>query len=428
MCRTSSSQWERVASITTALMVIAVLAAGCAGPAWTQWGGPDRDFRTRADGLAAEWPEDGPNCLWRRELGDGFSTIVTDGRTLYTMYRKDDAREAVVALDAETGQTRWEFVYDAPYIEVDEKNKQTTEFGTGPNATPLLIGNRLYTVGFTSRMHCLDTAGGRVIWSHDLYHDFGGTLLPFGYAASPIAYGNNVVVLVGGEGRGVMALDQATGDVAWQSTDSDCSYSSPILINVDGQNHLVAYMAGEVIGISPDTGEQHWSLRHANQFNTSICTPIWCPDNVLYFVTGGDEAGGRAVRLVKNGSRIRPEELWHNKRIGGSLNNSVRIGNYLYGDGGGRVGKLIAFDVRTGEIAWQQRGFPRIKSVYAAGAEKLVLLDEDGHLILASADPGGLDVLARAKLLEKPAWTAPTMVGTRVYLRDRKTIMAVDLG
>lgn len=427
-----------IRSLICLLALSALLSVGCASkPAWRQWGGPQRNFTVESASLAQKWPEDGPTKLWSRELGDGFSSIVSNGRALYTMYRGDGDQEVVVALDATTGETLWEYKYSAPYIEfeTDEINeetgkkkveKQVTQFGTGPNSTPLLVGNRLYTIGFTSKMICLNARNGKLIWSRDLYKDMNGSYLRFGYAASPIAYGKNVIALVGGKGQGFVAFDQKTGSIDWKATDYDISYSSPIIVKVAGKDHLVAFMSGGLVGISPDNGDLHWDIKHKNQFGSTICTPIWCPGSILYFVTGGDTAGGRAIRLARMGDKITAEDAWSNKKLQGGLNDAVRIGDHLYGPAGGRKPFMVAFNTNTGKIAWRQRDLDKIKAIYADG--KLILLDGDGHLMLATANPDGIEIHSKAKVLEKEAWTTPTLVDTKLYLRDRKTIMAVDLG
>ena len=87
--------------------------------AWPQWGGPARNFvRTEVDAreLATTWPAEGPRRLWQRPLGEGYSAIVTDGRTLYTLFREGTA-DVAIALDAATGKTVWETRYDAPFVE-----------------------------------------------------------------------------------------------------------------------------------------------------------------------------------------------------------------------------------------------------------------------------------------------------------------------
>lgn len=433
-----TGNWNAVVAFSTAWL-LAAASTGCSQGTWTQWGGPNRDFSIGAEPIAAKWPENGPKKLWSRELGDGFSTIISDGHRLYVTYRDGSDQEVIAALDASTGKAVWEHKYAAPFIEfeVDEIDKETgkkrieqqvTKFGTGPNSTPLLVGGRLYAIGYTGIMKCLDAATGKVIWAHDLYKDMGATYLRFGWATSPLAYGDTVIVLTGGKGHGVTAFKQTTGDIVWQSTDLDASYSSPIIAQVDGHDHLIAYMTNEIVGLDPKTGEQHWNLVHKNEYGTSIATPMWCPGNLLYFVNGGDEAGGRVVRLTAKGDKIVPEDVWVNRKIRGGLSNPVRIGEFIYGpNSGGENAKLfVGFDLKNGEIAWQERGIPGPKCVNLDG--RLVVLDDDGNLALVSVDSKGMKVVSKTKLLESPAWTAPTVVGSRVYLRDRKTIMAVDLG
>ncbi len=104
----------------------------------------------------------------------------------------------------------------------------------------------------------------------------------------------------------------------------------------------------------------------------------------------------------------------------------VRIGDYVYGSSGDfGPAPLTAVDIKTGKIAWQDRGFPKANFIYADG--KFIVLDEDGTLALADFTPQGLKVLSRATLLSSNAWTVPSLAGGRLYLRDRSTLMALDL-
>ena len=88
--------------------------------AWTQWGGPRRDFMSDSKGLASSWPSSGPKKLWTRSLGEGHSSILVENGRLYTMYRLVTRQptvaheEVVAALDAASGKTIWEFKYAAP--------------------------------------------------------------------------------------------------------------------------------------------------------------------------------------------------------------------------------------------------------------------------------------------------------------------------
>src|SRR6185436_10403675 len=105
----------------------------------------------------------------------------------------------------------------------------------------------------------------------------------------------------------------------------------------------------------------------------------------------------------------------------------IRIGDYAYASSGDfGPAFLSAIDVKSGNVAWQDRTFSRAQLLYADG--KMIILDEDGTLALATVNPTGLKVLSRATVLENLSWTPPTLSGTTLYVRDRKTIAAFNLG
>jgi hypothetical protein len=161
------------ASLTAFLLSHALQAQQSAAP-WSQWGGPQRNFIVADAGLAEVWPESGPPVLWSRPLGTGHSAIVADEGRLYTMYRAGngrarqgpwDAEEAVVALDAASGKTLWEHRYPS--------RVEDFSFGAGPHSTPLVVGDRVFTVGTNLQLFAFDKRTGKVLWSHDLIKDFG---------------------------------------------------------------------------------------------------------------------------------------------------------------------------------------------------------------------------------------------------------------
>jgi len=158
---------------------------------WAQWGGPQRNFKSDTTGLAASWPAAGPRRIWQRELGEGYSAIAAEHGTLYTMYRKGE-NEIVIALDAATGKTLWEYGYAAPFSpQYDMSN------GPGPHATPLVTGNLLFTSGATGKLHCLELATGRVVWMRDIDGEFKVPQDFFGTATTPLLEGNLLIINVG---------------------------------------------------------------------------------------------------------------------------------------------------------------------------------------------------------------------------------------
>lgn len=400
-------------------VVVAVVVAAPAGAEWTQFGGPKHDFICESRGLAAEWPKEGPKKLWSRELGPGYSAIVTDGDKLYTMYRVGD-EEIAIALNAKDGTTAWEHRYHAPVEGADFERS----FGLGPNATPLLLPDRVVTVGFTGTMHCLDKSTGRPIWSLELWKDLRGSFLKFGYSSSPILYRDKIIALTGSKGASIVALNPKDGAIIWGDTDYENSYGTPTIINVDGQDQLVAPMASQIIGVDPQTGEPLWEFPHANQWKQNVCIPVFGPDNIL-FISSEGEAGSKGLKLTRKDGKTSVEEVWASRKLTIHHGNAIRVGDCVFAVAGGRAAFFSALDAKTGDLIWKERGFSKATCVYADG--KFIVLDEDGTLALATATREGLKVLAETQLLEKVAWTVPTLDGTTLYVRDKKSIMALDL-
>lgn len=412
---------RRARRLTASLLSVAACVSSIVAQAgdWPQWGGPRRDFVSDAKGLAATWSEGGPRRVWTRELGEGYSAIAAAGGRLYTMTRRG-AREVVVALDAETGKTVWEFAYDAPF-----SAEYSMENGPGPHATPTVAGERVFAAGATGKLHALDRRTGKPLWSHDLMSEYGGTIRVNGYACSPVAYGDTVIMQVGGAGNALMAFRQKDGVVAWKRHDFKNSPSSPLVISVDGQEQLVAFMYDRVVGVSPASGELYWSHPHRTEFGLNVSTPVWGEGNIL-FISSAYGGGSRGLKLTRANGATTVEEVWATGSVRVHYGNAVRLGDFVYASSGDfGTAPLMAVNVKTGKTAWRDRNIARASLVAADG--RLIILDEDGNLLLATPTPEGLKIHARTELLASNAWTVPTLAGTRLYVRDRKNIMALEL-
>ena len=389
------------------------------GVPWTQWGGPNRNFHTQASGLKDTWPASGPRVVWKRPLGEGYSSPAVANGVLYTMYGRP-RQEIVLAADAETGTTLWEHTTPMTFA------SDAAEMGNGPYSTPLIVGDRLFTTGVAGRLQCLDNKTGKVLWTEQLLDAHQGTRLMYGYASSPIAFRDTVIVPVGARDKGVMAFRQADGTVAWAKTNFGNVYSSPILIDLDGLEQLVALMDGALIGVNPHNGDLQWQVPFKADYSIAVATPVWGADKRV-FISSEYNAGAKVVELQRNGMQTMPRELWSSIRLRLLHGNAIRIGDTIYFSSGGKGSQAIlsAVDVPSGKIHWQERSIEKATFVRADG--KLISLDQDGNLMVAYPSPQGFRIAAKAPLLTNLSWTPPTLVGTRLYIRDRRSLMGVDL-
>lgn len=407
--------------LAAAAPALAQSAKSPAGIPWTQWGGPNRNFQTDAAGLKDQWPAGGPKVVWKRPLGEGYSSPAVENNVLYTMYGRP-REEVVLACDAATGKTLWEHATPMTF-----SSDAAPDMGNGPYSTPLIVGDRLFTTGVAGRLQCVEKKSGKLLWTQQLWQDHKGTRLMYGYSSSPIAFRDTVIVPVGGPGKAVMAFRRHDGSVAWARNDFGNAYSSPLLINVDGLEQLVMLMDGAVFAVNPNNGDLQWQTPFRASYGIAVATPVWGPGNLL-FISAEYDAGAKVIHLERNGLRTKATEVWASNRLRLHHGNAMRIGDTVYFSSGGKgsVAILTAVDVRSGKILWQDRSIPKATFVWAD--QKLITLDGDGNLMLVHPSPQGFKVAAKAELLTSLSWTPPTLVGTRLYLRDRRNMMVVDLG
>ncbi len=415
-------------AFTAVLVAAAIASPATQSSTWKQWGGPNRNFIVDATGLAASWPATGPPRLWTRALGEGHSSIVEDGGRLFSMYRPASPsrgqfvqEEVVIAADAASGKTVWEYRYRSPTGDAN-----FTE-GAGPHSTPLVVGSRVFAAGSRREFFALDKASGKVLWHHDFIKEYGAGGVDRGFAPSPLLCNNSVIISIGGRGQAVGAFNPDTGALLWKGGDVDFAPASPVLIDVDGQAQLVVFGGDRIAGLDPANGRTLWSHPHRTDWGLNISTPIWSPSDHLLIVSSAYGTGSRALELRQTAGKTTVTEKWAVPRIRVHIGTIIRVGDFVYASSGDfGPAFLSAMNVKTGAIAWQDRSFSRAQLLYADN--KMIVLDEDGTLGLATVSPQGLQVLSRARILENRAWTPPTLVGRTLYVRDRKTMAAYDLG
>ena len=402
-----------------AVFFFAYAAAQAAGLEWPRFGGPNGNFITDTTKLAEQWPASGPKKLWSRELGEGYSGIAVDGPTLYSMYRRAE-QEVTVAISAATGKTLWEHAVTAKF-----RPGMQMQFGPGPHATPLVTANSVCSVGILANLVCFEKATGKVLWSHDLASEFGASVMDRGFAVSPIAWKSTVIMKVGGSGNAFVAFDQNSGKLLWKKLSFENSPGTPILIRIDGQDQMIATTAEGLVGVNPDNGALLWSHGHSTSFGLNIAPPLWTAGNIL-IVSSAYTGGARAIELHVVEGKTVVKELWNTNRLRVHHGNLVRVGDIVFGSSGdfGPI-PLTAIDVHTGKVLWQNRNLPR--AMFLQSGEKIIALDEDGNLSLTRFQPDGLQVLAQASVLANNSWTAPSLAGTLLYARDRRTLIALDL-
>ncbi len=355
----------------TLSLSLALLAAGPAAALdWPQFRGVNRDGVSAETDLPRSWPAKGPQVVWKRAIGEGYSGISVVGDRLYTM-DSDGTAEYVLALEAGSGKEVWR---------VPAGPKLIDNMGNGPRTTPTLDGGTVYAMGSHGRLLALKAADGAKIWEVDLPQALGAKRPTWGYSGSPLIDGDLLILEVGGkEGRGVVAFEKATGKVRWGALDGDAAYSSPVLMTIGGiKQYVVTRRAGSQTVALRSDGTVLWT--HPGPF-TVIASALFIPPDKVY-VSGGDDAGAVLLRIKTEGGKA-VEELWKTRTMKNHFNNAVLVGSHLYGFDNATFKCL---SVATGEQTWAFRGLGK-GSLLAADGNLLIVLADQGTLLLVEATP-----------------------------------------
>ena len=406
-------EWKRILGSLGALMLswhFVTRAAPAEEADWAQWRGPNRDGVSHETGLLASWPQDGPNELWRVAVGEGYSGLSIANGRMYTM-SSEGADEFVLCLDAANGSELWRFRADSNFI-----NDQ----GSGPRSTPTVDGEVLFALSSKGELYALKTADGNKLWKRDLRKNFGSRIPDFGFSTSPLVEGDLLFVEAGGgPGQALVALDKENGEVVWTAHTDMASYSSPIAVTYAGVRQIVFLTQNSLVSLAPRDGRIHWQYVWTESAN--IATPILVPPDKL-FISSGYGKGAALLQMKETDTGVAVEEVWQTKAMKNQFNSSVLHDGHLYGFDNAIL-KCIRAD--NGTEQWKARSVGQGSLIYADG--HLLVLGEGGELGLIEATPAGYSEKARVQVLNGKCWTPPTLTGGRLYLRDDKEIICLDL-
>lgn len=293
--------------------------------------------------------------------------------------------------------------------------------GDGPRGTPTIDGDRVYAEGGNGDLSCLDLKTGESIWYTSLTKDLGGSRPGWGYSESPLVVGDLVVVTPGGDGGTITALNKLTGEVVWRSTDitEKAHYSSPIVTTIAGKRQIVQFARESMFGVSLDDGKLLWQYDGANNGTANCCTPVVHADHV--FAASAYGTGGGLAKITNDRDKQKADEVYFEKKMAIHHGGIVRIGDYMYSNGGG---SLMCVNFLTGDIAWQDRSVGKGSLTVADGM--LYVLGEKQKLALVEATP---DEYRECGLIElesygRPSWAHPVVAGGMMYIRDQHTLTA----
>lgn len=420
---------------------------------WPQWLGPNRDGVWKEDGIVDVLPPGGPKELWRKPIAGGYAGPAVVGDRLYVTDRvvKQSVEaprglipgnERIHCLNARTGETIWIHEYDRPYRGVDRP--------MGPRTTPVVAGDRLYTLGSMGDLVCLHANTGIPVWKTYFPEEFKTRPPVWGYSAHLLLHDGLVFALVGGDDHAVVAFDAATGEKKWNALSTkDVGYSPPMIVQAGGTDQLVVWLSDLLAGLDPKTGKVHWKFPHPRKPKThanpsvTIVTPK-IVGNTVYISSAYD--GPLAVSLASDkptatiamqSENVFPKPPEH---LAVLMTTVIAKGEHLYGLAAD-TGEILC--VKAGSFAevWRSKDLFGGKEALFGSAfwveqgDNVFCFTDAGDLVTLKLNPQGYRETSRAHIMDpvgadrgrKVIWAHPAFANKAIIVRNEKEIIAYSL-
>lgn len=388
---------------------------------WPQFRGPRGDGTWQAPKLSTTWPADGLKQAWKQPIGGGYAGVsVANGRVITMDRQLNPEVERVLCFDAKSGRPLWKHEYAVAYGKLD--------YGNGPRAAPTIHGKLVYTVGAMGDVRCLNVDTGSEVWKKNYLADFQGRLPTWGFAGSPVVYGDWLILQPGGDnGHSIVALDRTTGNTIWHSLDDEAGYCTPVIHRIHDQDELIFWTPSHIRCLEARTGKLLWSHPYEITYGVSIAKPIIHEDIVL---VAGYWHGSKAIQL--GSTPIDAKLAWEeNRYLRGLMSQPLYRDGHVY-----LLDKqygLTCFELQTGKKRWDDKNQmtprdrnPHASLVWLGDSDRAIILNAEGELILARLTPEGYHEQSRSKIIGL-TWAHPAFAGNQVFARSDQELVSVEL-
>jgi outer membrane protein assembly factor BamB len=390
---------------------------------WPGFRGPNRDSAVHDVRIATNWNEKPPRLVWKRRIGPAWSSVAVVGNRLFTQEQLGE-KEAVVCLDAATGQTLWSHE--------DDVRHEDEQSGAGPRATPTFAAGRIFALGASGILNCLDAGTGQRKWTRDILADAGTKPPAWGFSSSPLVIDDLVILFACGDFaagdslKALRAYRADSGEPAWSTAAGKIGYSSPQLASFGDAKAILAVSDGGIFAVEPSSGKLLW--RHATPPGSPgiprSIQPQVVPSNGVLFDAGVD-LGTALIHVAHNGGSWTEMDVWTSRSLKPSFNDFVVYGDAIYGFDGRQ---FTCVDLETGQRRWKGGRYGSGQVLLLADQPLLLVISEKGEAVLVAVDPKELHELGRFQAIQGKTWNHPVVVKGRLYVRNSEEFACYELG
>jgi outer membrane protein assembly factor BamB len=378
---------------------------------WPGFRGPNRDGVRTGVQLDLDWTAHPPRELWRKRVGPGWSSFAVVGHRAYTQEQRGK-NEVVVCYDANTGDELW--------VHSDTARFEEALAGPGPRATPTFGDGKIYSLGASGILNCLDAATGNRLWFKDVKEDANAKEVPdWGYSSSPqVAAG--IVSVYANVKQGttvpgcVLGYDAATGELKWSIEKGQFSYCSTQLSRLEGVEQLLISTEKGVSAFDQSSGEDLWQFDWDLPGMARVVQPAVIGNTDVLIGTGFG-IGTKRFHVSREDGTWKTKEVWTNTLFSPYFNDFVVHQNHLYGFD---KNFFVCVNLDDGKTKWKARGYGSGEVLLLADQSVLLVLAETGEVALLSASPEGHSVLGKIEAIKGKTWNHPVVAQGKLFVRN----------
>jgi outer membrane protein assembly factor BamB len=421
---------------------------------WPQYRGPTTDG-TSPDPIATHWPATGPTVVWtNRSLTNGFSCFaVSQGRAFVQVSKTDGGghlREYCVGVDAATGANLWatpigDEPWDPSFTGDGGAGIAPYNTGDGPRPTPSANGGRVIVLSsgnaYTPELHlvCLNATNGSVLWSNDLVAAYGASTIGWDNAASPCLDNDLVFVNLNSsfDNQNLAAFRIADGGLAWSTQSENVTHATPIVATIAGVRQVIFATQTGLVSLNRANGAFLWKFDYPfYPISTSMGASPVVYSNIVY-CTAGYGRGATAAQVTFSGGTWNVTQLYFKNDFNhrSIWMSPVCYQGYIYSLAGENSTYLSAplncIELSTGNLMWTTNNFGMGGLILVQ--TNLLVLTEDGQLVLVQPNPGAYTELARCRAFQFTAnapgkcWNNPSFSDGRIYAHSTRGGIALEV-
>jgi outer membrane protein assembly factor BamB len=215
------------------------------------------------------------------------------------------------------------------------------------------------------------------------------------------------------------AFDTETGDVKWAWKGDGPGYSSPVIAAPGGVRQVVTQTQQNIVGVDEASGELLWQIPFSTPYVQNIVTPIFFRSTLIY---SGLSKGITGATVTKSRGQWSNMEMWSNQEVSMYMSSPVLAGNLMFGFSHKNKGQFFCLDANTGKTLWLSDPRQGDNAAILQLGQRLVLLKDDGELIIAQVSAKGFEPIRRYKVADSPTWAHPLALETGIVIKDADSL------